>query len=274
VLFCRHCRERALPLDTSGAATPAERARQTRVHAPYAWRDTLLYPVRGKGGTLFWVVVAIAAIALWPGLTVLDRVLSLFLGTLGLAVLVLWPALLFAVARTSAAGETTLPDWPDFFDPARGREIVAFLAASLLVVLPAAAFALLLGCASSTPEGALDALRCVGAVALGCVLGVPLLVPAFVAAAINHNGRLLPRLDLHVRALRAAGEDARVACGLVLATLLGGQLVGLALGGGFLPRLLDAAVTAYSSLLAAHVSGVLFRRHDRALADVYGQRWP
>ena len=237
------------------------------------WRDALLYPVRGKGGTLFWVVVAIAAIFLWPGLTPFDWVISLSVGSLlGLAVLVLWPALLFSVARSSAAGEITLPDWPDLFDPARGREIVAFLAAGLFVVLPAAVFALLFGCASSTPEGALNALRCVGAVALGCVVGAPLLVPAFGAAAVYQNGWLLPRLDLHVRALRAAGEDARVACGLVLATLLGGQLVGLALGGGFLSRLLDAAVTAYSTLLAAHVSGVLFRRHERELALVYSQR--
>jgi hypothetical protein len=77
-----------------------------------------------------------------------------------------------------------------------------------------------------------------------------------------------------LRALRATGEDAFVACGLVLAALLSGQLASLLLGGGFLPGLLDAAVSAYASLLAAHLSGVLFRRNERALADVYGQRLP
>ena len=77
-------------------------------------------------------------------------------------------------------------------------------------------------------------------------------------------------LDLHVRALRAAGEDARVACGLVLAMMIGGRLAGSCSAARFCRA--GAAVTAYSSLLAADVSGVLFRRHDRELAMVYGQR--
>jgi hypothetical protein len=275
LLFCRHCGERALPLAANGAATSQAHARQQRIRAPYPWRDALSYPVRGKGGALFWVVVALAAIRLWPGVTPIDGIVTAVVGLLlGCLVLFLWPALLFSVARTSAEGRVTLPNWPDFLDPARVREIVAFLAATALVVLPAVAFGLLLGCAPYAPGDLMDALRCAAAVALGCVIGVPLLVPAFGAAAVYQDGWLIPRLDLHVRALRATGEDGRVACGLVLAALLSGQLAGLLLGGGFLPRLLDAAVSAYASLLAAHLSGVLFRRNERALAEVYGQQLP
>ena len=88
--------------------------------------------------------------------------------------------------------------------------------------------------------------------------------------AVYQHVDLLLRLDLHVRALVAAGRDAVGTVLLTYAVLVASRVLGFALHGfPLLGGALAAAVAAYGTFAGAHVVGLMFRKHAAALDAIY-----
>jgi len=268
LLFCRHCRERALPLDASLPATvPALRLAAVRAR-PTSWLEALGYPLRGQGSMLFWaylgLMMAFVLLAAVPG----TWVLVLFLRAV---IAFLIPGLLYAIVRRTAEGDDELPDWPDFGDLGeRLHEMFTFLGTIAVAFVPAALALRLSGCDILALLGAEEAARCRWELAAGLILGLPLAVPMFGSLAVYEHIDLLLRLDLHVRALAAAGRDGVSTILLTYAVLAASRLLGFALHGfPLLGGVLAAGVAAYGTFAGAHVVGLMFRKHAAALDAIY-----
>ena len=274
LLFCRLCGERALPLAAGEPATvPArQRTAQRAAAARYGFADALIYPLRGTGGhgflglvALIWLLELAAAFPLFG--IVAGIVGSIF----ALAVLLLLPRFLFAIAATTARGDDELPDWPDFDLWELIGGAIHFLAIGILCLLPAWALLDLAGCGlREVFLGHASLGACLAALAAGFVLAVALWVPAFGAAAVYQSPWLFFRLDLHARAVAAApGEWAQavamIAALLVLGTVLPALLAFLPLVGS----LAATTVQLYALFLGAHLAGVWFRRRPETMERVY-----
>ncbi|HVT61483.1 MAG TPA: B-box zinc finger protein [Thermoanaerobaculia bacterium] len=270
LFFCRLCRERALPLAAAApASVPAARRAAARTR-PYGWRDALGYPVRGQGGYAFW-----AALALLPAFALVRGVrvpgLGLLTGVFLLLVFFLFPGMLYAIARHTAAGNDELPDWPDYSETGdRLHELLTLFGLAVVAIIPAALLLRLGGCLRPELGGGWRA-ACWLPLAVGVIPGLALAVPAFGALAVYEGGWvLLARLDLHFRALRAAGADGLRTVALIYLFLVAGELLALLfhalpLLGGFL----EAGAIVYTLFVGAHLVGWMFRRHQPALDAVY-----
>lgn len=227
------------------------------------------YPLRGQGALLLLAYVGLLALlpltAIVPGAG-----LAAFFVEIAIALLV--PGLLYAIVRRTAEGDDEMPDWPDFAEGGeRLRETLTFLGTAAMALAPAGLALVVSGCdLSDVLRVGEDSAACWLALAAGLTLGLPLAIPMFGALAIYGNLDLLLRLDLHARALAAARRDALGAILVAYASCAAGQLLahGLArfpiLGGA-----LAAGATAYGSFVAAHVVGLMFRRHAAALDAIY-----
>jgi len=269
LLFCRHCRERALPLDASLPATVPALKRAAARARPVTWVQALGYPLRGQGSMVFWVylalMVAFVLLAAMPGSWLL-------VWSLRCVVALLMPGLLYAIVRRTAEGDDELPDWPDIGEVGeRFYELFTWLCTIAVALVPAALALTLSGCGiQGLLEGAAGAAGCWWALAAGLVLGLPLAVPMFGSLAVYEHVDLLFRLDLHVRALAAAGRDGVATVLLTYAVLAGSRLLGFALHGfPLLGGALAAALAAYGSFAGAHVVGLMFRKHAPALDAIY-----
>jgi hypothetical protein len=269
LLFCRLCRERALPLDASAPATVPERRRTAARARPFSWRDAALYPVRGQGGGLFWVYLALMLVfqlaARVPGLWLLTAILGLY-------VAFLVPGLLYAIVRETAAGNDQLPEWPDIMEPGeRLRESLTLLGIAVLAILPVALLLRVVGCGAPELLGAERlAATCWLALLAGLLPGLALAVPMLGALAIYESRLLLVRPDLHARALLAAGVDGLRTIGLVYAFLIAGQLLAQLLRTvPWLGGVLATGASAYAAFVGAHLVGCLFRRHEPAMDAIY-----
>jgi hypothetical protein len=269
LLFCRHCRERALPLDASLPATVPELKRAAVRARPTTWLEALRYPLRGQGSMVFWaylgLMVAFVLLSIFP-------LAGLLILCFRLAITLLMPGLLYAIVRRTAEGDDELPDWPDIGDAGeRLYEAFTFLGTIAVALVPAALALRLSGCALlDLLGGAGGAASCRWAVAAGLVLGLSLAVPMFGSLAVYQHLDLLLRLDLHVRALAATGRDGVATVLLTYAVLAAGRLLGSALQGfPLLGGALAAAVAAYGTFAGAHVVGLMFRKHAAALDKVY-----
>src|ERR1700730_7014583 len=206
LLFCRHCRERALPLDESLPATVPALKRATARARPTTWLEALGYPLRGQGSMVFWVYLALMTafvlLAVVPGG-------GLLVGWFRVAIALLMPGLLYAIVRRTAEGDDELPDWPEVDDLGdRLYEVITFLGTIAVAFVPAGLALRLSGCGIlDLLGGAEGAASCWWALAVGLLLGLPLAVPMFGSLAVYQHIDLLLRLDLHVRALGAAGRD-------------------------------------------------------------------
>lgn len=273
LLFCRHCGERALPLDRREAATTTGRrvAAKRAVAARYGWVDALAYPLRGRGAYALWAYLAVIA------LFVIVENLFTFGGCLtGLPRLVLSllvTPFLFDIAHTTAQGDNELPDWPEWEPWGVFKKLVLLWAVALVSLFPAYGLLAAAGCGFRdfiASAGSLVA--CLGLLGLGLVLSMMVWLLAFGSTATYESPWLFFRLDLHARAGWAAGAD------LLIATLLNGLLLGAvpvltaALAIFVHPIAADLAsqgVTLYALLLSAHLAGVIFRRHPDAMDAVY-----
>jgi len=269
LLFCRHCRERALPLDASLPATVPELKRAAVRARPTTWLEALRYPLRGQGSMVFWaylgLMIAFILLSAFPlaGLLVL---------CFRLALLLLMPGLLYAIVCRTAEGDDELPDWPDVGDVGeRLYEAFTFVGTIAVALVPAALALRLSGCSLLDLLGGGDgAASCRWAVAAGLALGLPLAVPMFGALAVYQHLDLLLRLDLHVRALAATGRDGVSTVLLTYAVLAGSRLLGFALRGfPLLGGPLAGAAVAYGTFAGAHVVGLMFRKHAAALDQIY-----
>lgn len=269
LLFCRHCRERALPLDEGLPATvPALRRAAVRAR-PVSWPEALGYPLRGQGSMLFWaylaLMMAFVLLAAVPGA-------GLLVACLRTVIALLMPGLLYAIVRRTAEGDDELPDWPDLGELGeRLYEVVTLLCTIAVAIIPAALLLRFFGCGMSALLGAAEGTaRCRLALTAGLMLGLPLAVPMFGSLAVYQHFDLLLRLDLHVRALLAGGRDSWSTVLLTYAVLAASRLLGFALHGfPLLGGALAAGLAAYGTFAGAHVVGLMFRKHAAALDAIY-----
>jgi len=270
LILCGVCGEMAIPLAT-GRATSATTVRRTQaMEGPYSLLDSLLYPLRGRGSGVFWsyvaLLVVLSALASVP-------VIGCFIVIPMLIVGLMLPRLLFTIVRATAGGDNELPDWPELDFWERLADALAFAAIFVISWLPAVALVLVSGCgARLVQEGGWGAAgpSCWVPVVVGALLSQALWITALGAPSVFDSFWLLPRVDLHVRALFVApGEAAVVAC------LLGGLWLasfGFELGFRAIPLLGGVASTAlgvYTQFTGAHLVGLYFRRNAERLERLY-----
>ncbi len=265
LLFCRLCRERALPLAERGPASTQALRREAAQSRRYGFADALGYCFRGKGAWLFWVYLGLLAAFqlsyLMPGI-------GLLAWSFGFLVFLLMPALVFAIVRQTTRGDNELPDWPDFSEtwPNLGR----FVAVVLVVAAPVALAFFVARCDGADLLGPGGGGRCVLALLLGLLCGVSLGVLALGAAAHYETAWAALRVDLHLRALAACGGDAWKTIALVTGIGAAGQaasflLSSLPLAGG----ILESAASTYGLFTGAHLVGLLYRWHEAGLDEIY-----
>lgn len=266
LLFCKLCGERALPIATGAPATSTERRRRAVVDRPYSPGAALLYPFRGLGKYLFFGYFALTFVFSLP-------ILGCFLWPLSLGLVLFTPSLLFAIVRSTVAGDNELPDWPDISEfGTRVGELLTFYFLAVLSFLPAGVLVGMAGCTWRDVLGVTEggAERCLPMLFLGCAIGFLILIPSFGAVGTYESFWLSFRFDLHLRALFAGGS-ATLACaggllGLIVATrlienaLLGIPYVGVAAG---------VALDTYTLLLAPHLVGLLFRNRSEKMDRIY-----
>jgi hypothetical protein len=266
LLFCRLCRERALPLDPRlPATTPFLRQAQTSLQ-PFRWSAAFRYPFQGSG--IFWVYVGMLV-----ALEISGSMLVLAIGSVIVRLLVsfLIPGVLFAIIRRSADGDNELPDWPDYSDISeRFREILMFAGTCFVVLLPAIVatvlcanqFGVLFGGSRMTP--------CLVLGAAGLLLGLLVAVPMIGSLALYEHLDLFFRFDLHLRALRVAGWEGLGIISLFFGVLIGGRALAAVLGSQpLLGGTLSGAMAAYASFVGAHLVGWLFLRNRDAFDAIY-----
>jgi len=284
LLFCRHCGERALPLESSGPATSADLRRQ-RVHeSAYTLTDAPAYPFRGLGlhMLLGYLVIrgapplvtlfgfrGMGCIGIFAGIVaVIARILF------GVSVFLLLPGLLFEIIRTTAQGENELPDWPDLSDAwARVGEVLGMFAIGIACTIPILMFMWAFGCTiyDLLGIGGGRGGLCVMAFVLGTPLAIALWVPIVGAVGTFQSWWLAPRLDLHLRALRMLGVEAAKTIGLVAGVLILGKVVEMfaATTEPLIGAAIGDTMSLYALFVGAHLVGVLFRRHARELEALY-----
>lgn len=242
-------------------------ARQQALAAAYSWRQTLLYPLRGLGARVFWL--------LFIALVVCD-VAGALAGIAGLApglrAVVILAALSchFGIVRSTVAGRNHLPARGELGGVGRQvGELVVYLAVLVLAFLPLAIFVLLRGRAAFLSEGS-SLLDWLAAVLLGWLAMAVVTLAAGTGGGFG-TGRAL-RLWSHPRGLVIGGSDALLIIDLIFAPLAAALLVRIVLQ-PLVPWLgspLAAAIEAYWLLGAPHWMGVLVRRHRLELGRVYG----
>lgn len=260
--ICRHCRERALPLDGDGTSTPASRARTERLRRPASIAGALGYVFRGGGATLAGYVVFLTAADLLPGL---GRLLP------PLLIAILLPGFLLEIVRRSAEGDETMPEWPDPTDfAARASDWLSSIGVVVVSLLPYFALRRLAGCDLESFLVA-DPEVCALARGAGLLIGLALALFGFGAVGTWGSGWLGLRIDLHLEALLAGTRGQALLVLPPIALLLGAAaMIARAVGG--VPLLGSAIVHAaggYALFTTAHLAGVLFRVHGERLEGIY-----
>lgn len=280
LIMCRHCGELAVPVATGRPVSTLEMKRQRKVSRVYTLADAFLYPFRGTGAWVFGTYVVLLVVFQGAALFVPFGGLLVWIPSIIVALLL--PRLLFNIVQTTADGEDELPEWPDFDFWARLGDFLAYAAIFVVSAVPVVALVALSGCsvASLVPgveEAIVDAggqvpagPSCWPFLVLGTLLSLLLYIPTFGAPSVYQSFWLLPRIDLHVRALLVAPAEALVfAVVLALLTVLSWAL---RFGLGMLPLVglvAGIAIGVYTTFTGAHLVGVFFRRHAQRLERLY-----
>ena len=270
LILCVVCGEMAIPLAT-GRATSSRAVRKTRaMEGPYSLLDALLYPLRGHGSGVFWGYVALLVIFSALGTV---PVIGCFIAVPILIVGLMVPRLLFTIVRATADGDNELPEWPELDFWERLVDALAFGVMWVISWLPAVALVFFSGCgARLVQEGGWGAAgpSCWIPVVVGVLLSKALWIATFGAPAVFDSFWLLPRVDLHVRALFVAPGEAAV-----IALFLGGlSLLSFGLGRGFdlvpvVGAVTGTALSVYTTFTGAHLVGLYFRRNAERLERLY-----
>lgn len=266
LLFCEHCGERALPLVEVEAANAVELSRQRVERTDESLQDALAYPFRGLGSYVFWGLFAV--LAAFQAIEAVTPFGGLVLLAPRVLIAVLLPGLLFSIVRSTARGETELPDWPDWFDGERMREFMSAFALGFFTILPAALLFLFAGC--GVEELLSGGLGCWVLIFVGLGVGFLIWIPAFAAVAAFGPGLLVLRLDLHVRAFLATRiETVRVAL-LAVGLTAAGEILALVLSPVPLAgSLAELGIDIYAVFVSTHLIGLLLRKHERDLEPIY-----
>lgn len=269
LIFCRLCGERALPLAAAAPATTPDLARERRLEAPYPLAAALRYPFHGLG--LYLTVTYVALMTALDLVASASRLLGLVTLMPRIVVMLLLPAMLFAIVRTTAAGDIELPDWPEFVHPVeRLREWFWGLGIAAGALLPLAALLSLSRCSTLGLLTGEAGIGCVLLLVAGMAAGAPLALFGLGAVGTYESGWLSWRIDLHLRALAETGAEGLRTVALVTAVGLAGELLAWLLRGlPLLGALLSHALGAYALFTGPHLVGLLFRRRRAALAAIY-----
>ncbi len=267
LLFCKICGERALPLEGAPLRAGASREEVKRLAAlrqPYSLGEAFLYPFRGLGKFLF-----VAALVCKGGIEVMLRYgTGCFRFALAAGFWSLMIGLQFKIVRTTANGQNELPDWPDYFSwGERFYDILVYLILMLWQFGPAALYAFVFRAQIFTTEPNL--LFWVGFALLSWV-GI-----AAGAMALGSVGKFMPdnvlRIDRHVRAFRACGRDAVIYTNILFGLGAAVWLARLGLGQvPFAGSVIGGILGTHWLFVSAHLSGLIFRRHADAVAEIYG----
>lgn len=274
LILCALCGELAVPLEggsASAAAAPrtATAYRRARArNAPYSLGEALLYPFRGKGSAVFWSYVGL--LVFFAFLPVVLPVIGCIVLAPALFVAIMVPRLLFTIVRTTAEGDDELPEWPDWDFFARLADCLAMFVMTLIAMIPLFVLVYLSGCGNADALAAGTAPSCWPALAGGFLFGVALWMPTLGATAVFESFWLLPRVDLHLRALLVAPAEALIMTLLLVGVLIASTflryvtlsipLVGVAA---------SIAIGVYGLFTGAHLVGVYFRRHYDRLERLY-----
>ncbi len=280
LLFCRHCRERALPIElpSPGAARQAapdaplgatagspERFARVNQSTPGLFVESLRV-VRGYGGAT--ILLATAALTL-------GELAPVLFGWLALATAVLLPGYLLEVARAAREGAPRLPPWPDITDVSLwGRDFGPGLAALAVAAVP---WILARRAAGCDVESFLieDRAVCTVASTAGAAAGVTLLGLALGAVASWASGWLAVRLDLHLEAAVTATRGAAAGVGLLFGAPAGVALASTDFGSISPAELALRNATVLAALLAAAwTGGCQFARYRDRLTATYGPPSP
>lgn len=270
LLLCGLCGERALPTGREAPATVKERklAHKRASMSTYTLEDAFAYPFRGQG--LYVFIAALLSAAFVAVLQFFGQ--YFFVGGCVAAIIWLgWLSLLvgiqFKIIDTTAKWDDELPDWPNYYSLGeRVVELLTFVVIAGFQWGPFVAFLYFGADELLTTDPSLP--FWLGAAA--CLwLGTALGIFAWGAAAI-HWRHLALRLDLHLRGLLSTGADSLQIANLTFAGF-GGALVLKGLLGDvpIVGAALAGTLGIYWSFLAAHLAGILFRRHATLLHDLY-----
>jgi hypothetical protein len=266
LLFCRLCRERALPLDPRLPATTTSLHRALTRLQPFRWSAAFGYPFQGSG--IFWMYFGLLVVLEIAGSF---PVFALAAVMVRLLVACLIPGVLFAIILRSAEGDNDLPDWPDYSDMGeRFREVLMFLGTCFVVLLPAILATVLCANQFGVLFGGSPMTLCLLLGAAGLLLGLLVAVPMIGSLALYEHLDLFFRLDLHLRALRVAGAEGLGIIGLFFGVLILSRVLAAILGSQpLLGGALSGAMAAYGSFVGAHLVGWLFLRNRDAFDAIY-----
>lgn len=263
LLFCRHCRERALPIEAGAAATTPALARQRRFARGDQWTRAFTYVFRGRGAlTLpaYVILMTLAEIAP-PVARLAAYVLVAFI----------LPGFLFEIVRRTGEADDELPEWPDYSE--LGDRIAEWRDAAGVALAAALPWLVLRRLAACDVEEFLIADRglCTLAASVAAALGFAIAQFGFGAVGTWHSGWLSFRLDLHLEALLAGTRADGPLFLALIAGLLGaaGVLARAFLDWPLLGAAIAHAALGYALFTSAHLAGLLFRRHRVRLEAIY-----
>ncbi len=263
LLLCRLCGERALPLDQEGPTSSRQLHQERVLSAPYSFQEALFYPFRGTGLYMF-IATLVSFFACW--------VLSFFcVGALAYGALwLLIAGLQFKIVRSTAAGDNVLPDWPDFTDfGGLIADLVTWWAINLLQLVPVIFY--LFGRATQDPDVKPDPVVWLAIAALGWV-GTAVALMGFGAAG---NYRRIKVLGFHQHLLGYMGSvpDSVHITNYAFALFVATSFLQSFFEGSIpvLGTILSGVVGIYWIYMMPHLGGLLFRRHNKLMDNVY---WP
>lgn len=260
LLFCKLCGERALPLEPDQAASAPELQLQKKRQRAYGFRDALVYPFRGLGIYAFFAFIVCQLLA------------YAFSGFIALLMALLIPGFVFAIVRSTAKGETELPDWPEWDDfGERIKEWLMTAVMTIVAMLPIG-FALYLGqCGLAALLDLASLGSCILAVGLAAPFAAMIWTLSLGSTAVFESYAVTLRTDLHLRAFFASGTGALktslfVAIGYVTSLALQTTLAATV---PVLGQIAATVVSVYTLLTGAHLVGLLFRHHHVAMKRIY-----
>jgi hypothetical protein len=269
LILCGVCGEMAVPLAGGAPRTSTQLRRTGARTASYSLVDAFAYPFRGTGAGVFWVYFGLLAI--FNVVPIFFPLAGCFLWIPSIVVALLVPRLLFTIVRTSAEGENELPDWPDFDVWARLADALGMLLIVVVAAIPGVAVFWVSGCDVLTFFGGGEGRSCWPPLVLAFLFGVAIWIPTLGATSVFESFWLLPRIDLHLRALLAAPAEALLMT-IVLAVLLVGSWALRFFAAAAIPgvgTVLAVFVGVYAGFMGAHLVGVYFRRHYDRLETLY-----
>jgi len=266
VLFlCALCGERALPIGGVAPATVKEHVKRQRLSRGHGLGRAFFYPFRGLGLYLFLGTLVSMAFV--------QFVWRFGIGCMAIFVVIAFWSLMvgiqFKIVEATARGDDELPDWPDYMSLGeRLPDILAYVGIAVLQFAPLAAYIYLTGLdrlVDSEPSLA----YWVGFAVFGWLGGAVALIA--LAAAGSFGAGSAVRVDLHLRALVAAGSDAVLVANIVFVLGVAFYVVRAAV------RVLPLAgpaiagtMGAYWIFTSAHLAGLLVRRNHEAFDSLYG----